>query len=330
MKFDVNRHKPVNCDGKSHDHIDEATAKVVRGSPLVDHARFSSVMPPNPPGRSMPKKPATKPVQKPSPKAAAKALSTKRAPVKATAKARAKATAKVVAKKAKATAKVVAKKTAAVPIAVAAAVSAPEPTATLPPPVVTAPARPLVSKLPTSVPEVKAAIERQIRATLLKDVTFSVGDKVVHPAHGVGEVTSIEKRDIGGQVSEFYVLKILEKGMKVMVPTGAAGHVGLRRIMSGSEAEEILETIRAREVAVDVQPWSRRFRIYTEMVNSGAASEIAKVFRDMNRLKFDKDLSFGERKLLDQARSLLLKELAFAKNQPEAEMAKDLQQIFTS
>ncbi len=157
-----------------------------------------------------------------------------------------------------------------------------------------------------------------------------VGDKAVHPAHGVGEVTAIEKRDIGGQVSEFYVLKILEKGMKVMVPTAAAGHVGLRRIMSTSEAEEILETIRAREVAVDVQPWSRRFRIYTEMVNSGAASEIAKVFRDMNRLKFDKDLSFGERKLLDQARSLLLKELAFAKNQSEAEMAKDLQQIFTS
>jgi CarD family transcriptional regulator len=198
------------------------------------------------------------------------------------------------------------------------------------PATVTAPSSPPASRLPTSVPEVKAAIERQIRATLLKDVTFRVGDKAVHPAHGVGEVTSIEKRDIGGQVAEFYVLKILEKGMKVMVPTGAAGHVGLRRVMSGSEAEEILETIRAREVAVDVQPWSRRFRIYTEMVNSGAASEIAKVFRDMNRLKFDKDLSFGERKLLDQARSLLLKELALAKNQPEADMAKDLQQIFTS
>ncbi len=183
-------------------------------------------------------------------------------------------------------------------------------------------------KLPTSVPEVKAAIERQFRAAIPKDVTFRVGDKAVHPAHGVGEVTAIEKRDIGGKVSEFYVLRILEKGMKVMVPTVAVQQVGLRRIMSQGEAEEILETIRAREVAVDVQPWSRRFRIYTEMVNSGAAVEIAKVYRDMNRLKFDKDLSFGERKLLDQARSLLLKELAFAKNKTESDMATELQQIF--
>jgi CarD family transcriptional regulator len=79
-----------------------------------------------------------------------------------------------------------------------------------------------------------------------------------------------------------------------------------------------------------VQPWSRRFRVYTEMIKSGSAVEIAKVLRDMNRLKFDKDLSFGERRLLDQARSLLLKELAFAKNKTESEMADEIKRIFTS
>jgi len=159
---------------------------------------------------------------------------------------------------------------------------------------------------------------------------FKVGDKAVHPAHGVGEVTAIEQREIGGTRTTFYILRILDNGMKVLVPTTAATQVGLRAIMSDKQANNILQTMRAREVAVDVQPWSRRFRVYTEMIKSGSAVEIAKVLRDMNRLKFDKDLSFGERRLLDQARSLLLKELAFAKKKTEAEMAEEIRQIFSA
>jgi len=163
-----------------------------------------------------------------------------------------------------------------------------------------------------------------------KNVTFKVGDKAVHPSHGVGEVTAIEQRDIGGSKQTFYVLRILDNGMKVMVPTTAAQQVGLRGIMSEKEAAAILTTMKAREVAVDVQPWSRRFRVYTEMIKSGSPIEVAKVLRDMNRLKFDKDLSFGERRLLDQAKSLLLKELAFAKKKTEAEMAEEIRKIFSA
>jgi CarD family transcriptional regulator len=159
---------------------------------------------------------------------------------------------------------------------------------------------------------------------------FKVGDKAVHPAHGVGEVTAIEPRDMGGSRQNFYILRILDNGMKVMVPTSAATQVGLRGIMTDKEANNILSTMRAREVAVDAQPWSRRFRVYTEMIKSGSPVEIAKVLRDMNRLKFDKDLSFGERRLLDQARSLLLKELAFAKKKTEAEMAEEIRRIFSA
>jgi CarD family transcriptional regulator len=159
---------------------------------------------------------------------------------------------------------------------------------------------------------------------------FVVGDKAVHPAHGVGEVTGIEEREIGGTRTNFYILRILDNGMKVMVPITAATQVGLRYVMSDKEATGILSTMKAREVAVDVQPWSRRFRVYTEMIKSGAPVEIAKVLRDMNRLKFDKELSFGERRLLDQAKSLLLKELALAKKKTEAEMAEEIAQIFST
>jgi CarD family transcriptional regulator len=86
--------------------------------------------------------------------------------------------------------------------------------------------------------------------------------------------------------------------------------------------------MRAREVAVDLQPWSRRFRAYTEMIKSGSPHEVAKVLRDMYRLKFDKDLSFGERRLLDQAKSLLMKELAAAKKMTEAALQAQVDEMF--
>ncbi len=143
-------------------------------------------------------------------------------------------------------------------------------------------------------------------------------------------MTAVEQRDIAGTRGEFYILRILDNGMKVMVPVSAATQVGLRSVMNDEDASDILSTMRAKEVAVDVQPWSRRFRVYTEMIKSGSPTEIAKVLRDMNRLKFDKDLSFGERRLLDQARSLLLKELALAKKTTEAEMAEEIRKIFSS
>ncbi len=160
-------------------------------------------------------------------------------------------------------------------------------------------------------------------------IKLKVGDKAVHPAHGVGEVMAIERREIGGTTNDFYVIKILDNGMKVMVPVGSTG-AQLRAIMTAKDADRVLETMRAREVAVDLQPWSRRFRAYTEMIKSGEPHEIAKVLRDMYRLKFDKDLSFGERRLLDQAKSILMKELALAKEMKEADILAEVSGIFTA
>lgn len=160
--------------------------------------------------------------------------------------------------------------------------------------------------------------------------SFSVGDKAVHPAHGVGEVSAVEERDFGGRRTTCYVLKILDSGLKVMVPTEAVARVGLRAVMKKREAQKILDILKAPEVAVDLQPWNRRFRAYTEMLKSGLPSEIAKVLRDMYRLKFDKDLSFGERRLLDQARSLLIQELALAKRVAPTSIESEIQQIFSA
>jgi CarD family transcriptional regulator len=157
---------------------------------------------------------------------------------------------------------------------------------------------------------------------------FKIGDKAVHPAHGLGEIVAIENREFNGAKALYYIIRILDNGMKVMVPTNAVTQAGLRSVMGAEEAEKVLETMRAREVAVDLQPWSRRFRAYTEMIKSGSPFEVAKVLRDMHRLRFDKDLSFGERRLLDQAKSLLVKELALSKKMTEAELLAEVVQIF--
>ncbi|OJY29284.1 MAG: hypothetical protein BGO98_43065 [Myxococcales bacterium 68-20] len=161
-----------------------------------------------------------------------------------------------------------------------------------------------------------------------KNLKLEVGDKVVHPSHGLGEISAIEHREIGGAKGEFFIIRILDNGMRVMVPRTSAQAAGLRPVMSTKEADKVLETMKAREVAVDLQPWSRRFRAYTEMIKSGQPNEVAKVLRDMYRLKFDKELSFGERRLLDQAKSLLLKELAAAKGMTEAALQEHVDEMF--
>ena len=161
-------------------------------------------------------------------------------------------------------------------------------------------------------------------------LAFKNGDMAVHPAHGVGEVVDIEQRELGGRPATCFVLKIIDTGLKVMVPTDAAERVGLRAVMKKREADKIIDILKAPEVAVDVQPWNRRFRAYTEMLKSGLPAEIAKVLRDMYRLKFDKDLSFGERRLLDQARSLLIQELALAKKVSRASIETQIQEIFSA
>jgi len=156
---------------------------------------------------------------------------------------------------------------------------------------------------------------------------FEVGDKAVHPAHGVGEVTSIERKTIAGHDKSFYIMKIADSGMTVMVPTDGVERLGLRTVISKREAKKVIDELKKDEVAVTSQPWNRRYREYTEMLKSGSPIEVAKVLRDLSRLREEKELSFGERRLLEQARNLLVAELALAKDQGEDKIEKTIDKI---
>ena len=158
--------------------------------------------------------------------------------------------------------------------------------------------------------------------------TFRVGDLAVYPAHGVAQIVGIETREISGNKQTFYILKILENGMKIMIPTRNAGAVGLRELIRADEVDEVFAILKSREVAVEGQTWNRRYREYMEKIKTGSVFEIAEVLRDLYLLKGDKDLSFGERKMLDTARSLLIKELSLAKECSEEDIEADLKKIF--
>lgn len=158
---------------------------------------------------------------------------------------------------------------------------------------------------------------------------FKVGDVAVYPAHGVGKVMGIEDREIAGSKSKFYILQIMDSGMTIMVPTSNARH--LREVIGEEEVEEVYEILSERgEYTITEQTWNRRYREYMDKIKTGSIYEIAEVLRDLSLLRFEKELSFGERKMLDTARNLIIKELAVAKEEEEGCIAEEIDKIFNA
>jgi len=153
---------------------------------------------------------------------------------------------------------------------------------------------------------------------------FKIGDNAVYPVHGVARITGIESRDIAGTKKEFYILKILDSDMKLMIPTDGAERAGLRVVISKRDAQKVIKILKDPEMAVTAQPWNKRYREYTEMLSSGSAFEVAKVLRDLHRVKEEKELSFSERRLLEQARNLVVTELALARDCEVERVEKEL------
>ena len=157
---------------------------------------------------------------------------------------------------------------------------------------------------------------------------LKVGDNAVYPAHGVGVIKAIETREISGKKQSFYILKILDNEMTIMVPTDNIESVGLTEVISRGKVAEIFKILRKRKVKLDHQTWNRRYRDYMEKIKTGSVYEIATVLRDLFLLKVEKELSFGERKMLDTARTLLIKELSLAKKVKEECVDKEIKKIF--
>jgi len=160
---------------------------------------------------------------------------------------------------------------------------------------------------------------------------FKIGDLAVYPAHGVGRIEAIESKDVGGETHDFYIMKVLENGMVIMIPTWNVDSVGLRDIIRQNDIPEIYRVMKEKkESPLDNQTWNRRYREYMDKIKTGSLYDVAEVFRDLSILKMSKDLSFGERKLYDTAQILLVKELSTARNTDEKIILSEIESLFAA
>lgn len=157
---------------------------------------------------------------------------------------------------------------------------------------------------------------------------YKVGDSAVYAGHGVGQIMAIESTEMYGQNQVFYRIQIEETGMKILVPVDKASDKGLRPIISRTEADKVLDIIREKDIKIDNQTWNRRYREYMEKIKTGSVYEIAEVFRDLYVLKAEKELSFGEKKMLDLAKNMLLRELQIAAGQEELKKKSEISVMF--
>lgn len=141
---------------------------------------------------------------------------------------------------------------------------------------------------------------------------FKVGKSVIYPAYGVTVVKRIETKEVGGKKKNFAVLQAISNHMTLMVPVDGADSLGVRPLVDKAKAKEVLAYVMDSEtkLQIDQTTWNRRYREYMEKIKTGNIDEIAFVYKSLIQLRETKDLSFGERKMIDQARELLTQEIA--------------------
>jgi CarD family transcriptional regulator len=160
---------------------------------------------------------------------------------------------------------------------------------------------------------------------------FQINQLVVYPSQGVGRVERIESQIIGGVKAEFYIVRILSNNVTLMVPVKNAVNVGLRPVCSLRTGQTIFESLRDRSefTGYTGQNWNRRYREYSEKLKSGDLADVAYVLKELFLIGRDKELSFGERRLLEQAMNLVSMELAYAVNRGQEDIKADITDMFS-
>ena len=153
---------------------------------------------------------------------------------------------------------------------------------------------------------------------------FSVGDKVVHPMHGAGIIEGIVQKKIGGAVCEFYIMKLPNRSMVVMIPTEGCEEIGVRSIMTPEELDQILNQIPTLQISM-TSNWNHRYRENMERLKSGNLLEVARVIKGLSERDTGRGLSTGERKMLHSAKQILVSEIVLSREitQQEGEAVLD-------
>lgn len=152
------------------------------------------------------------------------------------------------------------------------------------------------------------------------------GHKVVHKTHGVGIIQGSEELDLGGTRQDYYILEILATGLKVRFPK--SGHSAIvRSLVSDAEIDEISRILKSPAKTYSMV-WNRRKKEFTEKIKGGSIFEIAEVYRDLNNRPADKELSFGEKEMLEKARSRLINEISAAWSKSGEEVGEFIDKLY--
>ena len=149
---------------------------------------------------------------------------------------------------------------------------------------------------------------------------FNVGDKIVYPMHGAGTIDAIEEKDILGEKQNYYIIKMPGE-VKVMVPTNKAEEVGVRNIINKEEASKVMSILGENETEMS-QNWNKRYRDNMDKMKSGDIYEVADVVRNLSFKQKEKGLSTGEKKMLNNAKQILVSELVLAEHASQEEVEK--------
>lgn len=159
---------------------------------------------------------------------------------------------------------------------------------------------------------------------------FRVGDKVVYPTHGIGQVNAIIRKSLGGTDMECYDILIIESGMRMWVPVDQVESKKLRPVVDKKTLDRVYDILKERSGKIDTQTWNRRYREYTQKIQTGSLYEMAEVFRDLSVLSAGKELSFGERRMLEKVEDLLVAEIAVAKSKPTDRIKGELADLVSA
>ena len=159
---------------------------------------------------------------------------------------------------------------------------------------------------------------------------FDVEELVVYPAQGVGRVERVEYQEVGGASAQFYIVRILANNVTLLVPVANAVNVGLRRVCDAAKGTAILDALNDRSdfMGYSGHNWNRRYREYSEKLKSGELHDVAYVLKELLLIGKDKELSFGERRLLEQAMNLITLELAYALDMQPEEIREQIETMF--
>ena len=158
------------------------------------------------------------------------------------------------------------------------------------------------------------------------EINLKIGDKAVYPGQGVGQVTAIENKDILGSKMIFYSIRILKSGTKVMVPENRLKSIGVRPLISKKDTEKVLHILsQTSEAKKDKQKnWQKRHQAYMDKIKTGSIYEIAEVVRDLGNIQKDKELSYGEKRMMDKAQKMVFSELALTMDKKDFQESRPL------